>query len=169
MGVVEGQEMDNSHFKQAVHSVSSLIWNMLENKDKPSGKRLNCYGPLNYYVTQVWWFETSKPGKQSFCSNVSEELCRKDFGVSLKFAECDPCWWLFTWQSYQPHSSIHKQQVILHFVFQDSHIASHFYVWYNYRSMMVLEDCTLKLQVLSHLSSIQLILYTKYKVLAILR
>lgn len=62
-----------------------------------------------WFFSQIWGCETSKPRKQSFCSNVPEEFCREDSGVPFKFVECNPSWWLFARQSYQSYPSIPQQ------------------------------------------------------------
>ena len=82
-----------------------------------AGGILTFHCHLKSYFTQVCRFGPSKPRKQSFCSNVSLEICWKDLGVSHKFAYCDSSWWLFIRQSNQPYSSVPKQQVILLFLF----------------------------------------------------
>ena len=64
-----------------------------------------------FLMSQFWGFEVTKPCKQSLFSNVSEALCREDFGMPLESVECHSIGWLSAWQSDQPYSSISKQQV----------------------------------------------------------
>lgn len=67
-------------------------------------------------VSQIWWFEASKPRKQSFCPDVSKELCWEDLRMPFKFVKCYQGWRLSSWQSYQPYLAISEQQVIHMFI-----------------------------------------------------
>lgn len=48
-------------------------------------------------ISQVWRFKASKTREQSFCPDVSKELCWENFRVPFKIVECNTCGWISSW------------------------------------------------------------------------